>query len=219
MRSGLIIEDVPETRDWLGSLLEISFPGIAVETAVSVAQGMQRIRAREHDLVLVDLGLPDGSGVACVMERHRRWPGMPSVVSTSFEDDRHLFQALQAGAAGYLLKDQPDNEIIALLRGIATGVPPLSPLIAQKIMAHFVGHYADADADGPAPRRELEALLTPSEKAVLAHIARGLTVPETAKRLGKSRNTVATQLKSVYSKLNVSSRAEVTRMAIEWGLV
>ena len=217
MQTGLIIEDVSETRDWLGSLLDLSFPGIAVETAISVAQGMQRIRSRKHDLVLVDLGLPDGSGVACVMERHRRWPGMPSVVSTSFEDDQHLFRALQAGAVGYLLKDQPDDEIIALLKGIATGVPPLSPLIAQKIMAHFVGHYADADSLAPEP--ELEALLSSSEKVVLAHIARGLTVPETAKRLGKSRNTVATQLKSVYSKLNVSSRAEVTRMAIEWGLV
>lgn len=213
MRNALIIEDVPQTQQWLAKLLVDSFPGITVEAADTVAGGNALIRKREHDIALVDLGLPDGSGVECLITRSVCWPDKPSIVSTSFEDDEHLFLALQAGASGYILKDQRDDEIIALLQGISQGNPPLSPVIAQKIMAHFVGNY-------PKPSTpSVPETITPSEVEVLTLISKGLTVPETAELLGKTRNTVSTQLKSVYSKLNVSSRAEVTRLAVEWGIL
>jgi len=213
MKTALIIEDVPQTRNWLASLLVASFPGIDIETVATVEQGLRAIGARNHDIALIDLGLPDGCGVDCVMQRSKRWPGSPSVVSTSFEDDKHLFLALKAGALGYLLKDQDDEEIIQLLKGVSAGAPPLSPIIAQKMMRHFVGNYSDIT------QADFSERLTPSEQKVLAQVARGLTVPETAKALGKSKNTVSTQLKSIYAKLNVSSRAEVARLAVRLGIV
>lgn len=209
MQSGLIIEDIPETQKWLTRLLETSFPGIVIETANSVEDAVQLISSKPHDIALVDLGLPDGSGVDCIRLRSSRWTGVPSVVTTSFEDDKHLFLALQAGAAGYILKDHDEKEIIHLLKGIKAGNPPLSPIIARKIINHFqapANHHADVQ-------------LTKREKVILSYIAKGHSVPETADELGKSRNTVSSQLKSIYSKLNVSSRAEFTRKVLELGLL
>jgi len=209
MRLGLIVEDLPETQLWLSRLLEKTFPGIRLQTANSIREGLALIEASCHDIALIDLGLPDGSGLACVSRRTMKWPGKPSIVSTSFEDDSHLFPALQAGAAGYILKDHSEEEVIELLQGISSGIPPLSPMIARKVIAHF--HTQQT--------RLHEYKLTPSETEVLEHIANGLTVPETANALGKSHHTVTSQLKQVYGKLNVTSRAEVTRKAIKLGII
>ena len=136
---------------------------------------------------------------------------MPVVVSI-YDDDAHLFDAIAAGAQGYLLKDEGAEVLVGRLREIARGEPPLSPSIARRILCHF---HRPHDA-ATAPRREL---LTPRETEVLALLGRGFRIGDAADSLGLTRHTVAGYVKIIYSKLNISSRAEAALEAKRLGLV
>jgi DNA-binding NarL/FixJ family response regulator len=162
-------------------------------------------------IALIDLGLPDGSGVDLIREITQSLPQCQCVVTTIYADDRHLFPALRAGATGYLLKDQPKERVVAALRGIASGEPPLSPVIAQRLLRVFGADQNDAASqDSPLSNRERETLVL---------IAKGYKLPEVAEQLGVTRNTAAGFIKSIYRKLNISSRAEATLEAARMGLV
>ncbi|TPW11663.1 MAG: response regulator [Halothiobacillaceae bacterium] len=161
------------------------------------------------DIALIDLGLPDGSGIELIERLNGTSAATLCVVATIYDDDAHLFPALRAGARGYILKDQGRDEAARLLLGIAAGHPPLSPSIARKILASF-------QAPLPDPQRPT---LTPREHEVLRYISKGMTLSETAQLLQLSRHTVDGYVKEVYRKLNVSSRAEVALAAQRLGLV
>ncbi|MCB2037244.1 MAG: response regulator transcription factor, partial [Ottowia sp.] len=129
----------------------------------------------------------------------------------------HLFPALQAGAFGYLLKDQPREIVIAQLRRITEGEPPLSSPVARRVLNYFI-------AGGPrqfgAERFDPDAVqLTARETEILQRVAKGFTLPEIATQIGLSRHTVADYVKQIYRKLNVSSRAEAALEAARRGLV
>lgn len=160
------------------------------------------------DIALIDLGLPDGSGVELIGELNRHAPQTLCIVASIFDDNEHLFPALRAGAQGYLLKDQPLIQIIELLKGIAEGRPPLSPAIARKLLGHFQ----------PVTQPALEQL-TERETEVLRYIAKGMTLPETARILGISPHTISGYVKNIYRKLNISSRAEAATTARNLGIV
>ncbi len=209
MQSAFILEDLPDSRAWLYSALTESFPGIRVIDAATVAEAIATLRAGPSiDIALLDLGLPDGSGVQVIEWFNRHSPATVCVVTSIFDDDGHIFPALRAGAQGYLLKDQPRSAIVQALNGIVTGQPPLSPAIARKMLTHF-----------RMPAVELTEALTVREKEVLSLIAKGLTMGETANVLGLTRNTVSGYVKEIYRKLNVSSRAEAALSARHMGLV
>jgi DNA-binding NarL/FixJ family response regulator len=212
LRSALILEDVPAIRDWLGGLLHEIFPGIAVQAASTLAQG-RRILAdgARPQLALVDLGLPDGSGTALIRELAQMPSPCTIVVTTLFADDEHLFPALRAGAHGYLLKDQPQERLVAALEGILRGEPALSPAIAQRLLRAF--NTPDETAPGS------NAVLTPREREVLTLIAKGSRLPDVVQRLGISRHTASDHVKNIYRKLEVTSRAEATLKAVRLGLV
>lgn len=210
MNAGLVIEDIPATRLWLGEALASAFPGIAVESAGTLAAALALIERQAFAVALVDLDLPDGSGLEAIAALRRRSPATAAVVTTIFDDDAHVFPAMQAGAQGYLLKEQPRERFIAGLQGILRGEPPLSPAIARRMIAHF---NAAAPAEGP------EVSLTPRETEVLRLVAKGFTQQEIAGHLGLSRHTVVDHVKSLYRKLNVSSRAEAALAATRRGLV
>lgn len=205
MHKALVIEDIAEVRRALREVLAAAFPGIAVEEAASVAEGRRQLSSGHRDLVLLDLGLPDGNGVDLV----RQFAGGPAqiVITTIFDDDDHLFDALRAGANGYLLKDEPMPVLVELLRGISDGRPPLSSSIARRILHHF------------RPAQPVRTTLSPRETEVLTLVARGYTVRDVSGILGMSYNTAAGHLKSIYHKLSVNSRAEAAMEAVRLGVV
>lgn len=204
-----ILEDLPESQQWLRQALAEAFPGIAVETASSVQEARLALAAGcDPDIALIDLGLPDGSGVAVIEDIKKARPHCLCVVASIYDDDAHVFPALRAGAAGYLLKDQSVAVIVQALQGIAAGTPPMSPAIARRVLAFFQ----------PVPVLDVAAL-TEREREVLRIIAKGLTQAECARLLQLSPHTVSGYVKDIYRKLNVCSRAEAALVAREMGLV
>lgn len=200
-QTALVVEDLPSAMAWLVATLEEAFPGILVTTAALLHDARIAVIRNPPDIALIDLGLPDGSGIELITALD-----CPCIVTTIFDDDVHLFPALRAGAAGYLLKDQPRERLVGALRGILAGEPPLSPPIARRLLRVFT----------PTPAADTG--LAPRETECLTLIAKGLTLPEVAQHLGVTRNTAAGYVKSVYRKLNISSRAEATMEAVRRGL-
>src|SRR5438128_7794055 len=137
MNNILLLEDLPEIRAWMKGLVLQVFPHSLISEAARVHDALELISAEKFDLALVDLGLPDGSGVDVVASLRESQPEAQSVVVTIHDDDEHLFPALQAGAFGYLLKEQARELLTEQLQRITQGEPPLSPSIARRVMAHF----------------------------------------------------------------------------------
>jgi DNA-binding NarL/FixJ family response regulator len=208
----LVLDDLAASRDWLAQSLRLAFPAIEVDFAANLREA-ERLIEPPPPLALIDLGLPDGSGVQLIEKLQKLGADTLCIVATVFDDDAHLFPALRAGAQGYLLKDQPPAAIADMLRGIADGQPPLSPSIARRLLRHFQPLSVAAAPPPDAPH------LTPRETEVLRLTAKGLTLGEVADALGLSRHTVSGYLKDIYRKLSVSSRAEATLEAARLGLV
>jgi DNA-binding NarL/FixJ family response regulator len=217
MQSALIVEDLPEIRAWLGQLAGSAFPNVQVTAAARVDEALRCIAQTRFDLALVDLGLPDGNGVDVVSHLREVQPSALSVVVTIYDDDDHLFPALQAGAFGYLLKEQPQDTLITQLVRMTQGEPPLSPAIARRVLAYFAqAHQRRVQA---VQAIENEIALTERETDVLMRVSKGFTLPEISKQLGISRHTVADHVKAIYRKLGVSSRAEAALEAVRRGIV
>ncbi|HET8900254.1 MAG TPA: response regulator transcription factor [Rhodanobacteraceae bacterium] len=206
----LIVDDLSSSRDWLARALTLAFPGIALASAESLASAWPLCQPAP-ELALLDLGLPDGSGIDLV--RHLSQQSSLCIVATVFDDDAHLFPALRAGAQGYVLKDQSPETLAEMLAGIVSGQPPLSASIARRLLRSFQPVAAPNDSGEEAID------LTPREVEVLRLIAKGLSVLDVARLLELSRHTVAGYLKDIYRKLAVNTRAEATLVAIRHGLV
>ncbi|MDE2148277.1 MAG: response regulator transcription factor [Gammaproteobacteria bacterium] len=209
MNRGLVVEDLESSVAWLSRALQGAFPGIEVRTAGTLAEAGRLLGEFTPEIALVDLGLPDGSGVDLIARAGRECANCCCIVTTIYADDAHLFPALRAGAGGYLLKDQPVERVIEQLQAIDRGEPPLSPAIAQRLLRVFAPETAEND----------DARLTPRERETLVLIAKGYRLPEVSANLGVTRNTAAGLIKSIYRKLKVSSRAEAALEAARMGLI
>lgn len=209
MKTAFILEDIPASQVWLSEALNCSFPDIKIVAAMSVQEAIKLLSSGlEVDIALIDLSLSDGSGLTVIEWFNHHSPKTICVVASIYDDDKHIFPAIRAGAHGYLLKDQPQTTIVLALNGISTGQPPLSPAIARRLLNHF--HTQES------PQKNL---LTDREIEVLSIIAKGMTMVETANILGLKRNTIAGYVKEIYRKLNVSSRAEAAISAQRMGLI
>lgn len=208
MKKCLIIEDVADAQLWLSNALNEAYSSVSVDVASTLGEAKDYVSKSIYAIALVDLNLPDGSGVDLIRHLRTLNPETLCVVVTIYDDDQHLFPALQAGAQGYLLKEQPRSQLMQRLKGIEQGEPPLSPAIARRLLTHF-GNLT------PAPN----IYLTDREIEVLTLIAKGIKLPEVSTMLNISRNTAAGYVKEIYRKLNVSSRAEVALEAARLGLI
>ena len=206
MKQILLLEDLPEIRAWLKTLALQVFPDAQISEASRIHDALELVSAMRFDVAMVDLGLPDGSGVEVVQALREKQPDVQSVVVTIHDDDDHLFPALQAGAFGYLLKEQSRQ-----------GEPPLSPSIARRVIQYFTAQARMQPAlqpDTVTPHVQL----TDRENEVLLRVAKGFTLPEIGLQLNLSRHTIADYVKQIYRKLNVSSRAEAALEAQRLGL-
>jgi two-component system nitrate/nitrite response regulator NarL len=239
----LILEDNPVARSFLCRVVRESFSDTIViseagdlESArrqIGTTAGPNRRNGTDvFKLILVDLELPDGNGMELLSEL-ASYPAT-KIVTTLYSDDDHLFPALQRGADGYLLKEDRFEVLVEELQKIVRGQPPLSPAIARRLLTHFrTGHGMPSDTafvslssgfHASRPATAMSAVpdherLTPRENEVLTYLSKGFTIKEIANLMGIKWFTVNDHIKSIYKKLNVSSRAEAAVLASKQGLV
>ncbi|HSB24240.1 MAG TPA: response regulator transcription factor [Burkholderiaceae bacterium] len=238
----LIVEDNPVARSFLCRVVRESFSDTLTITEagdlesarrqINLTGGAQGLHGVDpFRLVLVDLELPDGNGMELLAELSQ-YPAT-KIVTTLYSDDDHLFPALQRGADGYLLKEDRFEVLVEELQKIVRGQPPLSPAIARRLLNHFRdsqrGELPDSGFSRPpelATSRPVpiektpdHERLTPRENEVLTYLSKGFTIKEIANLMGIKWFTVNDHIKSIYKKLNVSSRAEAAVLATKQGLV
>lgn len=210
----LLIESEAVTARWMARAVTEAYPEVEVIIATSRREAglcLTQLQTTPHRLwlVFVDLSLSDGSGLCLIHRLTAEFPLAMSVVASAQDDDTHLFEAISAGAQGYLLKDLSPEIFITYLKRIEQGEPPLSPSIARRLLAYFHQKPKITALHVPLTSRETETLTL---------LARGMTINEIARHLNLKGQTVASYVKTIYQKLNVSSRAEATLAAVHRGL-
>jgi DNA-binding NarL/FixJ family response regulator len=210
----LIVEDLPDTRQWLAAAAAAAFPSAQLHLAATAAEARAAFAARPA-LVLLDLGLPDAPGLAVLDALRTAMPEARCVITTIFDDDEHLFSALQRGACGYILKEQSREHLSEMLLAMQAGQPPLSPGVARRLLSHF----QQPTLTLVTPPAANDHSLTGREREVLLLVAKGYSVPQAAKAMEVSHHTAQSHIKNVYRKLEVASRAEAVLAAQRMGLV
>jgi DNA-binding NarL/FixJ family response regulator len=206
----LIADDHPVFRKGLKALLA----GMAeVELSGEATSGQEAIRLAEKlqpDLILMDLKMPEGGGLAAIRQIVQTSPHIRILVVTMFEDDDSVFAALRAGARGYVLKDMDDEEITRAIRAVGNGEAIFSPAVAERMIRFFAAR--------PALPVEVFPELTESERGVLALMAQGANNEAIARELSLSQKTVRNYVSNIFSKLQVADRAQAIVKAREAGL-
>ncbi len=195
----LVVEDDPKPRVWLEKVFSTN-PGFVCLGAHATAEQaeVQILRQRPH-LVLLDLELPGQSGVAWLETVNRRWPDLPVLVHTAYDEPARIFGALEAGASGYLVKPVREARLLDAITEAHEGGAPMTPAIARLVLRRLQGQAKT--------RRQIEGL-TSRENEILRLISEGFLPEEVAGSLGISARTVSTHLQHVYRKLHVATRAQ-----------
>ncbi|MFF6774591.1 response regulator [Streptomyces sp. NPDC012637] len=216
----IIVDDQAMVRAGFAALLSAQTDIDVVGEAPDGRQGVEVARTTHPDVVLMDVRMPEMDGLAAAREILGPPPGVvhrPKVLMlTTFDVDDYVYEALRAGASGFLLKDAPPADLIAAVRVVAAGEALLAPSVTKRLIADFA-------ASRPAPRGDRAALrlngLTPRETEVLELIARGLSNQEIADHLVLAEQTVKTHIGRVLAKLDLRDRAQAVIFAYESGLV
>lgn len=194
-----IVEDHADLRESWAALLE-GAPGFrCVGTCASAEEALKLVPALAPDVVLMDINLPGMSGIECTGRLKEKQPNLQVLILTVYEDHDRIFQALQAGASGYLLKRTPPEKILEAIADVKAGGAPMTSEVARKVVLSF---------RKPASSAAAEARLTPREEEILRLLAQGFVTKEIAADLGISYFTAQTHLKKIYEKLHVRSRTE-----------
>ncbi|MFC7907532.1 response regulator [Streptomyces nigra] len=204
----LIVDDHPVVRDGLRGMFA-SAPGFTVlGEAASGEEAVERAAALDPDVILMDLRMPGGGGVAAIAHLTRTGARARILVLTTYDTDTDTIPAIEAGATGYLLKDAPRDELFTAVRAAAEGRTVLSPAVASRLVSAV-----------RTPRRERDEPLSAREREVLALVARGTSNREIARELFISEATVKTHLTHLYAKLGVNDRAAAVATAYERGIL
>ena len=210
-----LVEDDRETRARLAASIRAQGSLDLVAEYVTGAEALAGLESAAPEVLLVDLGLPDISGLDVVRFAAGRHPQCDILVISIFGDEANVLAALESGARGYLLKGSLQRDIALDIRDIRNGGSPLSPIIARQVLKRL-----QAPCGGlPAADPEGETTLTPREGEILNAISRGFSYAETASMLGISVGTVHTFLKRIYRKLAVHSKTEAVFEASRLGLI
>ena len=209
--SVLIVEDEPEFLLLYCAAITHD-PALRLVGAVTtLAAAFALIERSVPDVLVVDLGLPDGNGADLIKRATGQRPDCDALVVTVFGDDQHVVGAIEAGATGYLLKDSPSGELVRCIHQLRDGGSPISPSIARRLLTRMRAPTAKL-ASSPSP-------LTDREADILRLVAKGLGFVEVGAALGISEHTVVTHVKKIYRKLSVHSRGEAVFEATQMGLL
>ncbi len=199
----LIVDDHPLTREALAGLLAQNGFDV-VGQAASGEEAIAKVQELHPDLVLLDLSMPDMDGLTALPRLHDAAPKTEIVVLTASEDESNLLGAIRAGAAGYLLKSEPPERIVAFLRGVAQGEAALSGAVARRLL----DQVREGGSRTTTVPDSVAKALSARELEVLLLLDRHLSTDEIAARLFISEHTVRSHVKSLLAKLGVSSRRE-----------
>ena len=203
----MIVEDDRGTRERFSRAIEADLRTTLAAAVGTGREALARLAAVRPDVLLVDLGLPDLHGTEVIRQAARALPECDIMVITMFGDERNVLASIEAGAAGYVLKDCLDSDLVTQVTELRAGGAPMSPGIARMVLKRLRTGRA---VELPEP----VAGITARETEVLRLLSRGYTYGEVAEQLGISRNTVCTHIKNSYRKLAVRSAAQaVARLA------
>jgi DNA-binding NarL/FixJ family response regulator len=208
--SVLIVEDDPQFRaaftNAVLSAADLRLAGVADD----LPDGIRLLEQTVPDVLLVDIGLPSGSGIDLIRRANQRFPKCDVMVVTVFGDERHVLQCIEAGATGYLLKGSKSIDIVDQIRALKEGGSPISPVIARQLLGRFMPRQcvvSDAQC------------LSAQEHSVLEMSSKGYSYEEIASLLGLSRHTIGTYVKRIYQKLHVHNKSEAIYEARKQGLL
>lgn len=204
-----LVEDDDRVRDLAVSLL--ASHGLAVSSAGFAREALARLDQFNPDVLIVDLGLPDLDGIDLIQLVHAQRPGLPIIVLTVATSEARVMASLRAGAVGYLFKEDIGTRLATAITDAFDGGAPMSPAVAQLVLAQIRAPHA------PAPSSD--RALTPREREVMDGMARGMTYDEVAASLGVRVNTIRSHIRSIYEKLDASTKTEAVMTALRRGLL
>src|SRR5262249_51535208 len=205
-----IVEDHARTREALAALIGGS-PGYRMSGKFgSMEEALAKLEWDPPDVTLCDIGLPGMSGIEGIRRLKARYPTLQILMLTVYEDNDHIFQAICAGASGYLLKDTPPTRLLDSIRELREGGAPMSPEIAAKVVQMF---------QRLAPPTEMVNQLSPREVDVLKLLAEGHAYKTAADKLSVSVDTIRFHIRNIYEKLHVHSKSEAVLKAFRTGIL
>jgi len=207
----IICDDQAIVRDGLAMLLNLEKDIEVVGQAQDGAEAVEQAGQQQPDLVLMDLKMPGMNGIEATRQIRARYPAIKVLVLTTYDDDEWVFDAIRAGAAGYLLKDTPREAVIQAVRGTVAGKSFVDPAVAGKLLGQVAGQQTQ-------PATLITDKLTEREVDVLRLLARGFTNADIAARLHLSEGTVRNHISAILAKLEVSDRTQAAVIAIQHGL-
>lgn len=211
-----IVEDNHDYLQSMMTIIDTSGDMQVVWYAENLDQAHTLLSTEPADVLILDLGLPDGSGLELIPETVCLQPRCAIMINSVFADESCIFSALQAGALGYLLKDSFPTDLLGEIRLLLAGGSPINPMVARKLLQNTLQTKVMVE-DSQAARRE-PLQLSPRETLVLKWICRGYTTTETAKMMKISVNTIRTYVRRIYQKLHVSNRSAAIAIAHRRGL-
>jgi DNA-binding NarL/FixJ family response regulator len=207
----IICDDQAVVRDGMELLLKLESDIDIVGVARDGAEAVEMVEGCGPELVLMDLKMPGMNGIEATRRIRARFPEVKVLVLTTYDDDEWVFDAIRAGASGYLLKDTPREEIVRAIRGTMEGKAFVDPDVAGKLLGQVASQQTQ-------PETLLTDKLTEREVDVLRLLARGLSNPDIAAELYLSEGTVRNHVSAILAKLNVSDRTQAAVIAIQHGL-
>lgn len=231
----LVVEDDPQMRGFFASSVQ-GCPELCLAASVgtvAAATAWLDDDANTVDVLLVDLGLPDGSGLGVIRHAVRLHPRCEPLVISVFGDDDNVLASIEAGALGYIHKDSRPEDISRTILDMLAGASPISPMIARRVLTKYRSGQAGRAPGAAPPSQQLDnptpgpdphampkrSLLSPREQEVLALIARGYSYAEIARLQSITVHTVQTHIKNLYAKLSVNSGSEAVFEASRMGLL